>query len=186
MLVVFVGLVVFLVIVGYLLDVVFVDIVCVNLCEWLKNYVIVYVVGIDFICDCLLYICEQLLDFCFDVFGSGLYLQVVMFDGKGNFMLVEGLMLFIVGGGLFVLCQEVFEGLLLMIQIDGSEGLVYCYGMGLVWDVDVDLVIEFLYIIYVMEDLCVFGVQLCVFCGCVWFYLGGVGLILLLLQMVIL
>lgn len=186
MFVVFVGLVVFLVLVGYVFDVVFVDIVKVNLCECLKNYVIFYVVGIDFICDCLLYICEQLLDLCFDVFGSGLYLQVVMLYGKGNLMFVEGLMLFIVGGGLLVLCQEVFEGLLLMIQIDGSQGLVYCYGLGLVWGVDVDFVIEFLYIIYVMEDLCVLGVQLCVFCGCVWFYLGGIGLILLLLQIVIL
>ena len=40
--------------------------------------------------------------------------------------------------------------------------------------------------IYVMEDSRALGAQLRVFRGRVWFYLGGIGLILLLLQTVIL
>lgn len=39
-----------------------------------------------------------------------------------------------------------------MIQIDGSQGSVYRYGLGLVWDADADPATEFPYTIYVMED----------------------------------
>ena len=72
-----------------------------------------------------------------------------------------------------------------MIQIDGSQGSVYRYGLGLVWDADADPATEFPYTIYVMEDSRALGAQR-VFRGRVWFYLGGIGLILLLLQTVIL
>ena len=51
---------------------------------------------------------------------------------------------------------------------------------------DADPATEFPYTIYVMEDSRALGAQLRVFRGRVWFYLGGIGLILLLLQTVIL
>ena len=54
------------------------------------------------------------------------------------------------------------------------------------WDADADPATEFPYTIYVMEDSRALGAQLRVFRGRVWFYLGGIGLILLLLQTVIL
>jgi two-component system sensor histidine kinase PhoQ len=91
-----------------------------------------------------------------------------------------------VGGGLLAPRQEVFEGPLPMIQIDGSQGSVYRYGLGLVWDADADPATEFPYTIYVMEDSRALGAQLRVFRGRVWFWMGGAGLILLMLQTVIL
>lgn len=44
-------------------------------------------------------------------------------------MSAEGPMLPTVGGGLLAPRQEVFEGPLPMIQIDGSQGSVYRYGL---------------------------------------------------------
>lgn len=181
-----VGLVAFLALAGYALDAAFADTAKANLRERLKNYATSYAAGIDFTRDRSLYIREQPPDSRFDVPGSGLYLQVVMPHGKGNSMSAEGPMLPTVGGGLLAPRQEVFEGPLPMIQIDGSQGSVYRYGLGLVWGADADPATEFPYTIYVMEDSRALGAQLRVFRGRVWFYLGGIGLILLLLQTVIL
>ncbi|HIE4129459.1 TPA: sensor histidine kinase, partial [Stenotrophomonas maltophilia] len=181
-----VGLVAFLALAGYALDAAFADTAKANLRERLKNYATAYAAGIDFTRDRSLYIREQPPDSRFDVPGSGLYLQVVMPHGKGNSMSAEGPMLPTVGGGLLAPRQEVFEGPLPMVQIDGSQGSVYRYGLGLVWDADADPATEFPYTIYVMEDSRALGAQLRVFRGRVWFYLGGIGLILLLLQTVIL
>lgn len=181
-----VGLVAFLAIAGYALDAAFADTARANLRERLKNYATAYAAGIDFTRDRSLYIREQPPDPRFDVPGSGLYLQVVMPGGKGNSMSAEGPMLPTVGGGLLAPRQEVFEGPLPMIQIDGSQGSVYRYGLGLVWDADADPATEFPYTIYVMEDSRALGAQLRVFRGRVWFWMGGAGLILLMLQTVIL
>jgi len=181
-----VSLLAFLAIAGYALDAAFADTARANLRERLKNYATAYAAGIDFTRDRSLYIREQPPDPRFDVPGSGLYLQVVMPDGKGNSMSAEGPMLPTVGGKLLAPRQEVFEGPLPMIQIDGSQGSVYRYGLGLVWDADADPATEFPYTIYVMEDSRALGAQLRVFRGRVWFWMGGAGLILLLLQTVIL
>jgi two-component system sensor histidine kinase PhoQ len=181
-----VSLLAFLAIAGYALDAAFADTARANLRERLKNYATAYAAGIDFTRDRSLYIREQPPDPRFDVPGSGLYLQVVMPDGKGNSMSAEGPMLPTVGGKLLAPRQEVFEGPLPIIQIDGSEGSVYRYGLGLVWDADADPATEFPYTIYVMEDSRALGAQLRVFRGRVWFWMGGAGLILLLLQTVIL
>ena len=125
-----VGLVAFLALAGYV-DAAFADTAKANLRERLKNYATSYAAGIDFTRDRSLYIREQPPDSRFDVPGSGLYLQVVMPHGKGNSMSAEGPMLPTVGGALLAPRQEVFEGPLPMIQIDGSQGSVYRYGLGL-------------------------------------------------------
>ncbi|MCC7633065.1 ATP-binding protein [Stenotrophomonas rhizophila] len=179
-----VGLVAFLAIAGYALDAAFADTARANLQERLKNYARAYAAGIDFTRDRSLYIREQPPDPRFDTPGSGLYLQVVMPEGKGNSLSAEGPML--PTAGLLAPRQEVFEGPLPMIQIDGSPGAVYRYGWGLVWDADADPATEFPYTIYVMEDSRALGAQLRVFRGRVWFWMGGAGLILLMLQTVIL
>ncbi|MCW4456420.1 sensor histidine kinase [Flavobacterium sp. MXW15] len=181
-----VGLVAFLALAGYALDAAFADTARANLRERLKNYATAYAGGIDFTRDRSLYIREQPPDPRFDVPGSGLYLQVVMPGGHGNSMSAEGPILPEASGRMLQPRQEVFEGPLAMTQIDGSPGAVYRYGMGLVWGGDGLPEAEFPYTIYVMEDSRALGAQLRVFRGAVWFYLGGAGLILLLLQTVIL
>ena len=179
-----VGLVAFLAIAGYALDAAFADTARANLQERLKNYARAYAAGIDFTRDRSLYIREQPPDPRFDMPGSGLYLQVVMPEGKGNSLSAEGPML--PNAELLAPLREVFEGPLPMVQIDGSQGSVYRYGMGLVWDAEADPATEFPYTIYVMEDSRALGAQLRVFRGRVWFWMGGAGLILLMLQTVIL
>ena len=180
------GLVAFLALAGYALNAAFADTARNNLRERLKNYATSYAAGIDFTRDRSLYIREQPPDPRFDVPGSGLYLEVVMPDGQGNSMSAEGPLLPDHGGRLLAPRQEVFEGPLDMTQIDGSQGQVYRYGMGLVWGGDGDPASEFPYTIYVMEDSRALGAQLSLFRGALWFYLGGAGIILLLLQTLVL
>ncbi|MGN0862826.1 MAG: two-component sensor histidine kinase, partial [Stenotrophomonas koreensis] len=174
------GLVAFLALAGYALNAAFADTARNNLRERLKNYATSYAAGIDFTRDRSLYIREQPPDPRFDVPGSGLYLEVVMPEGQGNSMSAEGPLLPDNQGRLLAPRQEVFEGPLEMTQIDGSEGQVYRYGLGLVWGGDGDPASEFPYTIYVMEDSRALGAQLRLFRGALWFYLGGAGIILLL------
>src|SRR5690606_16442563 len=155
-----VGLVAFLALAGYALDASFGQAARDNLSERLKNYATAYAGGIDFTRDRSLYIREQPPDPRFDVPGSGLYLQVVMPGGHGNSLSAEGPMLPTEGGGLLAPTREVFEGPLPITQIDGRQGSVYRYGLGLVWDADADPATEFPYTIYVMEDSRTLGAQL--------------------------
>ena len=69
--------------------------------------------------------------------------------------------------------------------LDGSQGQVYRYGIGLVWG-ERGPDDEFPYSIFVMEDSQILASQVRVFRAALWVYLGGAGLILLLLQVVIL
>jgi two-component system sensor histidine kinase PhoQ len=181
-----VGLVAFLAIAGYALDAAFADTARANMQDRLKSYARAYADGIDFTRDRSVYIREQPPDSRFAGPGSGLYMQLVMGNGTtANSLSAEGPMLPPVRG-LLAPRQEVFEGPLPMIDIDGSQASVYRYGLGLVWDADADPATEFPYTIYVMEDSRALGAQLRVFRGRVWFWMGGAGLILLMLQTVIL
>lgn len=181
-----VGLVAFLALAGYALDAAFADTARANLRERLKNFATAYAGGIDFTRDRSLYINEQPPDPRFDIPGSGLYLQVVMPGRHGNSMSAEGPILPEISDRLLLPRQESFVGPLPITQIDGSPGEVYRYGMGLIWGGDGVPEAEFPYTIYVLEDSRALGAQLRVFRSAVWFYLGGAGLILLLLQTVIL
>ena len=181
-----IALIAFLAIAGYALNAAFADTARNNLRERLKNYATAYAAGIDFTRDRSLYIREQPPDPRFDVPGSGLYLEVVTPDNHGNSMSAEGPLLPDNRGRLLAPRQEIFEGALPMTQIDGSQGEVYRYGLGLVWGGDDDPANEFPYTIYVLEDSRALGAQLRVFRGAIWFYLGGAGLILLFVQILVL
>ena len=181
-----IALIAFLAIAGYALNAAFADTARNNLRERLKNYATAYAAGIDFTRDRSLYIREQPPDPRFDVPGSGLYLEVVTPDDHGNSMSAEGPLLPDNSGRLLAPRQEIFEGPLPMTEIDGSQGEVYRYGLGLVWGGDDDPANEFPYTIYVMEDSRALGAQLRVFRGAIWFYLGGAGLILLFVQILVL
>ncbi len=181
-----VGLIAFLALAGYALDAAFGQAARDNLSERLKNYATAYAGGIDFTRDRSLYIREQPPDPRFDVPGSGLYLQVVAPGSYGNSLSAEGPLLPDVHGHLLAPREEVFEGPLPITQIDGTQGEVYRYAMGLVWGGDGAPEAEFPYTIYVLEDSRALGKQLRVFRNAVWFWLGVTGLILLLLQTLVL
>jgi two-component system sensor histidine kinase PhoQ len=174
----------FLALAGYALDAVFADTAESNLRERLKNYATSYVKSIEFVRDGSLYIGEQPPDPRFDVPGGGVYAEVVRPNERWTSMSAEGPVL-PQSGGMLRPREERFEGPLPMLQIDGSQGDVYRYGMGVSY-VEREHGNEIPYTIYVMEDARGLGAQLRRFRGSVWFWLGSAGVVLLLLQAFIL
>jgi two-component system sensor histidine kinase PhoQ len=179
-----ISLVAFLALAGYALDAAFADTAQNNLRERLKNYATAYANSIDFLRDGSLYIREQPPDPRFDVPGGGLYAEIVRPDERWTSMSGEGPLLPVVGD-MLAPRQEQFVGPLEMLQIDGSKGEVYRYGIGVSY-VERERGNEIPYTIYVMEDARGVGAQLRVFRGRVWFYLGTAGVFLVLLQALIL
>ena len=178
------SLVAFLMLAGFALDRAFAETAENNLRQRLKSYAMAYADNIDFGRDGSLYTPELGPDPRFHRPGSGLYAEVVMPNGHWASLSAEGPLLPEVAGQLGA-GRERFDGPLAMTQIDGSQGEVYRYGIGLVWaERGVDN--EFPYTIFVMEDAQTLAAQVRVFRAALWVYLGGAGLILLLLQVVIL
>ncbi len=178
------GLVAFLMLAGIALDRAFARTAETNLSQRLKSYAMAYADNIDFGRDGSLYTPELGPDPRFHRPGSGLYAEVVMPNGHWASMSAEGPLLPEIAGQLDPR-QERFDGPLAMTQIDGSAGEVYRYGIGLVW-AERGPDNEFPYTIFVMEDAQTLAAQVRVFRAALWAYLGGAGLILLLLQVVIL
>jgi len=178
------GLVAFLMLAGFALDRAFADTAQNNLRQRLKAYAMAYADNIDFGRDGSLYTPEIGPDPRFHRPGSGLYAEVVLPNGRWASMSAEGPLL-PEASGMLQAREEVFDGPLAITQIDGSEGEVYRYGIGLIW-AEREPEAEFPYTIYVMEDAQTLAAQVRVFRGALWIYLGGAGLILLLLQAVIL
>ena len=179
-----IGLVAFLMLAGFALDRAFAETAEANLRQRLKSYAMAYADNIDFGRDGSLYTPEIGPDPRFHRPGSGLYAEVVMPNGHWASLSAEGPLLPEVAGQLEP-GQERFDGPLAMTQIDGDGGDVYRYGIGLVW-AERGPDNEFPYTIFVMEDAQTLAAQVRVFRAALWVYLGGAGLILLLLQAVIL
>ncbi|KAF1694612.1 ATP-binding protein [Pseudoxanthomonas koreensis] len=179
-----VGLLAFLMLAGIALDRAFAETAANNLRQRLKSYAMAYADNIDFGRDGSLYTPELGPDPRFHRPGSGLYAEVVMPNGHWASLSAEGPLLPEVAGQLGPR-QERFDGPLVMTQIDGGPGEVYRYGIGLVW-AERGPDSEFPYTIFVMEDAQTLAAQVRVFRAALWVYLGGAGLILLLLQVVVL
>ncbi|MES5814116.1 ATP-binding protein [Pseudoxanthomonas sp. Soil82] len=179
-----ISLVAFLMLAGFALDRAFAETAEANLRQRLKSYAMAYADNIDFGRDGSLYTPELGPDPRFHRPGSGLYAEVVMPNAHWASLSAEGPLLPEVAGQLEPR-QERFDGPLAMTQVDGSEGEVYRYGIGLVW-AERGPDNEFPYSIFVMEDAQTLAAQVRVFRAALWVYLGGAGLILLLLQVVIL
>lgn len=81
--------------------------------------------------------------------------------------------------------QERFEGPLEYLKSNGETSQAYRFGYGLVWPGD-DLSDEVPHTIYILEDTARLQSQLTVFRRALWGYLGGVGVFLLLLQVLVL
>ena len=118
--------------------------------------------------------------------GSGLYAQIVLDSGRWESDSSQGPHL--PDGAMLAPGRQIFEGPLPVTRIDGHQGEVYRYGYGLAWsgngDGDADR--EIPYTVYILEDTTGLGRQVAAFRAALWRYLGGAGVVLLLLQMLVL
>lgn len=177
-------LVAFLALAGSALDRAFANTAESNMRQRLKSYAMAYAKNIDFDRDGSLYVPELGPDPRFDQPGSGLYAMVVLPEGnRWASLSAEGPLL--PEATMLDAREEVFSGPYAITQIDGSQGEIYRYGIGLIWSGN-SPESEFPYSIYIMEDARILSGQLRVFRGAVWGYLGSAGLVLLLLQVLIL
>lgn len=115
--------------------------------------------------------------------GSGLYAQIVLPFVQWESPSAQGPDLPPVK--MLKAGQEVFEGPLTLVRANGDTSQAYRFGYGLVWPGD-DLSDEVPHTIYILEDTARLQNQLSVFRRALWGYLGGVGTLLLLLQVAVL
>lgn len=115
--------------------------------------------------------------------GSGLYAEVVFPNGHWDSESAQGPSL--PPAPMLHARQQRFEGPLPMREIDGREGAVYRYGLGLIWSGGETRAAEFPYTIYIYESADALREPVGIFRAALWRYLGGAGLILVLLQGII-
>ena len=178
-----IGLVAFLALAGYALDRAFLDTAESNLRARLEGYALAYARGIEFLRDGSLYVPEIPPEPRFERPGSGLYAEVVLPNGHWDSPSTQGPRL--PEGTMLAAGGERFEARLPITQINGEAGEIYRYGRGFVW-AEGGPEAEFPYTVYVAEDTGGLAAQIRVFRRALWGYLGGAGLVLLLLQALIL
>ncbi len=178
------GLVAFLALAGYALDRAFLKTAERHLEERLGNYALSLARESDFARDGSFIEPFDASDARFKRPGSGLYAEVVFPNGHWDSESAQGPAL--PDASMLPANARRFEGPLPIREIDGSAGEVYRYGLGLIWSTGNGPAAEFPYTIYIYESTSALGEQLRVFRKALWGYLGGAGLILLLLQGVIL
>lgn len=178
------GLVAFLALAGYALDRAFIETAENNLRERLQNYALAYTADTEFGRDGELIEPFDPPDPRFNRPGSGLYVQIALPAGSWSSASSQGPVLpapVMLGPR-----EKRFEGPLDITEINGEPGEAYRYSYGLIWSADGDSRAEFPYTINILEDTTTLREQISVFRGSLWRYLGGAGLILLLLQGLIL
>ena len=176
------GLVAFLALAGYALDRAFIDTAESNLRQRLRSYALAYADS-EFARDGSFIPPYDVPDPRFDRPGSGLYAEVVLPNGHWVSASAQGPRL--PTGTMLPAKAERFEGPLEITEINGEIGQAYRYGYGLVWSAGSSSA-EFPYTVYILEDTTALSRQVIVFRGALWRYLGGAGLVLLLLQALIL
>ena len=112
--------------------------------------------------------------------GSGLYAQIVLESETWASDSAQGPLL--PAGEMLAPGEQEFEGPLPLTQINGSAGEVYRYGYGLVSIGSGETGREIPYTVYILEDTTALGRQVAIFRAALWRYLGGAGVVLLLLQ----
>ena len=178
-----VGLIAFLALAGYALDRAFLSTAQSGMRERLHSYAMAYAAS-DFARDGSLVPPFDVPDPRFKRPGSGLYAQIVLPAGKWESDSAQGPQL--PEGGMLDPGTREFEGPLPATRIDGGRGEVYRYGYGLVYGGSEDARREFPYTVYILEDTTALGRQVAAFRSALWRYLGGAGVVLLLLQMLVL
>ncbi|GAB6197008.1 ATP-binding protein [Lysobacter xanthus] len=178
-------LVAFLALAGYALDRAFLKTARDHLRERLESYALSLARDGDFARDGTFVPWYQTPDARLERPGSGLYAEVVFPNGHWDSQSAQGPRL--PPAALLPAGKSRFEGPLTMREIDGAEGEVYRYGIGLIWSSDErNPAAEFPYTIYIYESTDALSEQIAVFRSALWRYLGGAGLVLVLLQGVIL
>ncbi|WP_133500391.1 ATP-binding protein [Cognatilysobacter terrigena] len=178
-------LVAFLALAGYALDRAFLKTARDNLRERLGSYALSLTRNGEFARDGTFVMLSDMPDARFSRPGSGLYAEVVFPNGHWDSESAQGPGL--PPAPLLTQGARRFEGPLPMREIDGRTGEVYRYGLGLVWSSDdSNRAAEFPYTIYIYEGTDALREQVEIFRAALWRYLGGAGLLLLLLQGVIL
>ncbi|MFD0738912.1 sensor histidine kinase [Lysobacter koreensis] len=178
------GLIAFLALAGYALDRAFLETAESNLRERMEGYALAYAAKGDFDRGGEFVEPYEPLDPRFERPGSGLYAELVLPSGHWHSSSAQGPIL--PEAPMLAPKQEKFEGPLPITEINGDVGEAYRYGIGLIWSTDGDQRAEFGYTIYILENTTALSRQVGVFREALWRFLGGAGLILLLLQAVIL
>jgi two-component system sensor histidine kinase PhoQ len=178
------GLIAFLALAGYALDRAFLQTAKDNLRQRLENYALAYADKSDFARNGEFIPPYDPIDPRFERPGSGLYAEVVLPKAHWDSHSGQGPML--PASRMLSPNEERFEGPLPMTQIKGTPGEVFRYGRGFIWSAEGDAKAEFPYTIYILEDTTALSQQVAVFRAALWRYLGGAGLILMLLQTVVL
>jgi len=178
------GLVAFLALAGYALDRAFQSTAQSGLRERLHSYALAYA-NSDFARDGSVIPPWDPPDPRFRRPGSGLYAQIVMQQGNDwESDSAQGPRL--PKGAMLAPGRQVFEGPLPLTQINGTPGQVYRFGYGLALSDGAEQAHEIPYTVYILEDSTALGRQVAAFRAALWRYLGGAGVVLLLLQMLVL
>lgn len=177
------GLLAFLALAGYALDRAFIETAESNLEQRLKSYALAYTAQGEFARNGEYIPPYDAVDPRFDRPGSGLYAEIVMEESHWDSASAVGPEL--PPGVMLEPGAERFEGPLAITELDGSEGQAYRYGYGVIHDTG-ETEDGLPYTIYILENTTPLSRQVAVFRGALWRYLGGAGLILLLLQGLIL
>ena len=175
------GLVAFLALAGFALDRAFQSTAQSGMRERLHSYALAYASS-DFARDGSVIPPYDPPDPRFKRPGSGLYAQIVLDDETWASDSAQGPVL--PHGELLPAGEQNFEGPLPLTQINGSPGQVYRYGYGLA-AVDGGGR-EIPYTVYILEDTTALGRQVAAFRAALWRYLGGAGIVLILLQALVL
>lgn len=173
------GLIAFLGLTGYALDQAFTQTAQNSLQERLRSYALAYLAGIDITRNGILLPPEVPPDPRFNRPGSGLYAAVIgeTIQWQAPSALGQELPLDLaLPAGV-----ERFEGPLETASEDASGVPVYRYALGILWEQGDH---EFTFSVF--EDANVVGEQIAVFRQALWRYLGGAGLLLLLVQILVL
>lgn len=177
-----IGLIAFLALAGYALDRAFLETAESNLRTRLESYALEYTRRIEFLRDGTLYVPDTPPDPRFERPGSGLYAEVILPNGHWDSPSAQGPELPM--GTMLPPAAQRFEGPLPIERSDGRPGEIYRFGRGLVW-AEGGPEAEFPYTVYISEDTSALSQQILVFRRALWGYLGGAGLVLLLLQALI-
>lgn len=174
------GLIAFLALAGFALDRAFQNTAQSGLRERLHSYALAYA-GSDFARDGSVVPPWETPDSRFRRPGSGLYAQIVLTEGQWESDSAQGPKL--PTGAMLPPGKQTFEGPLPLTQINGKAGQAYRFGYGLVYSESGEGGREIPYTVYIFEDSTALGRQVAIFRAALWRYLGGAGMVLLLLQM---
>lgn len=177
------GLIAFLALAGFALDRAFLNTAQSGLRERLHSYALAYA-NSDFARDGSVIPPWDPPDARFKRPGSGLYAEIVLANSSWESDSARGPEL--PQGKMLAAGKQTFEGPLAFTRLSGTQGQVFRFGYGLVWSGSSVGDNDIPYTVYIMEDTTSLGRQLSAFRTALWRYLGGAGVVLLLLQMWIL